>query len=71
MANETAKTVTRRLYVLKKVNAETPSTKRLIRATSQAAALRHATAGLYHVAPATPEDVAQLYADGVRAEDAS
>lgn len=73
MANETAKAAVKRLYVVKPtpVNGLTDPKTKLIRATSQAAALKHATAGQYEVEAATTEDVAQLYADGVRAEDAT
>lgn len=63
----------KRLYVVKPgtVKALTNPKPRLIRASSQAAALRFATAGIYEVKPANPEDVAGLYTEGVKAEDAS
>ena len=63
-------TATKRLYVVKPGEAVQQTTPRLIRATSQASALRHATKGLYDVAAATTEDVANLMADGVKVEDA-
>ena len=43
---------------------------RIIRATSQAAALKHAVAGLYEVEVASAEEVADLVGGGTKVEDA-
>lgn len=43
---------------------------RIIRATSQAAALKHAIGGLYNVEVASVEEVANLVGSGTKVEDA-
>lgn len=69
MSNGTA---SKRLYVIRPgiVKALANPKPRLIRATSQAVALRFATAGIYEVEVAGPEDVAELVGNGTKPEDA-
>lgn len=55
-----------RLYV---VSSEL-GTKYLVDAATPAQALRHVTAGMFEVKPASPKDVARLVADGVQVETA-
>jgi hypothetical protein len=44
--------------------------KYLVDAATPAQALRHVTAGMFSVTPATPKDVARLMDDGVKVENA-
>lgn len=65
-------TMKKRLYIVRpegsKVLADTKA--RLIRATSQAAALKFALDGIYEVDLAGPEEVAELVFNGAKIEDA-
>jgi hypothetical protein len=60
----------RRYYVIKPTDARLSMSRRLVRAATQAEALRHVTAPLCEVEVASPDDIVDLLQAGVKPEDA-
>ena len=58
-----------RIYVVKRTGTESGDT-RLIEATSQAAAIRHAIGGTLTAEAATPKELAMLMRNGIELENA-
>ena len=59
-----------RIYVVKETAADGKTTERLVRAGSQAQAIRHVVIGRFDAETASTEDVARLVGDGAEIQTA-
>lgn len=63
--------MSKRIYLLKYTEHNKDQRNRLVRATSPAQAMKHATKDLFTVAVAEPEELVNLCSNGTKVEDAS
>lgn len=60
-----------RIYIVTEINDESPNTKWLIDAQTQAQAVRHITKNQFQVKVASPHEIVELMGKGVKVEKAS